>query len=54
MTEEHTEEEGKGPGTGTQAAGSMGSKVDPDFIPGESQENPNEKRSREQPEETGS
>ncbi|MDQ0209680.1 MULTISPECIES: hypothetical protein [Arthrobacter] len=33
---------------------SPGSKVDPDFIPDESPENPNEERARETPEETGS
>lgn len=36
------------------SAESMGSKVDPDFIPDESRENPNEERAREHPEEAGS
>ncbi|MEZ2389544.1 hypothetical protein AB6813_08325 [bacterium RCC_150] len=31
-----------------------GSKVDPDFVPDDRHENPNEKRAREHPEETGS
>ncbi|MDQ0028594.1 hypothetical protein [Arthrobacter bambusae] len=31
-----------------------GSKVDPDFVPDDGDENPNEKRAREHPEETGS
>lgn len=35
-------------------AESTGSEVDPDFVPDESNENPNEKRARENPEETGS
>ncbi|MHA7167376.1 hypothetical protein ACX801_04320 [Arthrobacter bambusae] len=36
------------------AAESAGSEVDPDVVPDESHENPNEKRAREDPEETGS
>ncbi|MFF2299673.1 hypothetical protein [Arthrobacter sp. NPDC058127] len=33
---------------------SMGSELDPDFVPDESRENPNQKRARNHPEETGS
>lgn len=35
-------------------AETMGSELDPDFVPDQSQENPNEKRARSHPEETGS
>ena len=35
-------------------AESARSEADPDFVPGESHENPNEKRARNHPEETGS
>lgn len=41
--------------TGTDpAAATVGSKLDPDFVPDESHENPNEERARKHPEETGS
>jgi hypothetical protein len=44
-----------GVGTGTDpAAATVGSKLDPDFVPDESHENPNEERARKHPEETGS
>ncbi|WP_442543037.1 hypothetical protein ACSBOX_14300 [Arthrobacter sp. KN11-1C] len=39
---------------GNMPAGSRGSEVDPDFVPDERRENPNEKRARKRPEETGS
>lgn len=35
-------------------AGDLSSKIDPDFIPPDEDENPNEERARENPEETGS
>ncbi|MFH5877959.1 hypothetical protein [Arthrobacter sp. NA-172] len=35
-------------------AATVGSKLDPDFIPAESHENPDEERARKHPEETGS
>jgi hypothetical protein len=58
MSEDRAEEEDKkAHGEGAAArpnAESTGSKVDPDFIPDESHENPNQKRAREHPEETGS
>ena len=50
------DEEGEARGKAGKAilSESPGSKVDPDFIPDESPENPNEERARENPEETGS
>lgn len=52
---ERGEEEAARNKTPDNVAGeSMGSKVDPDFIPDESRENPDEERAREHPEETGS
>lgn len=39
---------------GNMPADSPGSEVDPDFVPDERRENPNEKRARKRPEETGS
>ena len=42
------------PGNGDAGHDSMGSKVDPDFIPNESGETPGQRRAREHPEETGS
>jgi HSP20 family protein len=42
------------PGTPDAGQDGMGSKVDPDFIPDENRDNPDQQRAREHPEETGS
>jgi hypothetical protein len=51
---EESQEDGAEEATPPVSTESMGSKLDPDFIPDESQENPNQERAREHPEETGS
>ncbi|NYD79884.1 Hsp20/alpha crystallin family protein [Arthrobacter cupressi] len=52
---QRTDAPGSAPsGNADAGQGGMGSKVDPDFIPAESGENPDQRRAREHPEETGS
>lgn len=51
-TERHKRDENEAPQN--IPAESPGSEVAPDFVPDDSHENPNEKRAREDPEETGS
>lgn len=57
MSRERAEEtEGRDDEESEQHVGpqTMGSELDPDFVPDQGQENPNEKRARSHPEETGS